>query len=710
MRTPRKTPPRTTSNRHPEPFARIAALLTALATTLALTACGEAPTEPQTSLRAQPTVVPRVAIEAQVRAESLAGSVHEEVDCQQCHAPQPEGGDTVGDATGCAPCHEKIEREFAKSVHAGRAGQPPEGSVRCVHCHGAHDTRPSEDPRSRVYRRQISLTCSQCHQPAPADGDDPTLQGKRPLVETIHQKALVTQGLLAAPSCTDCHGTHTIIDVDDPQSPVHRGNVTNTCGKCHQGIADKYRQGVHGELLAAGRGDAPVCTDCHAPHAATGSVGPVQVDSERVCGRCHERQLQRYLQTYHGRALHLGHGTVAGCHDCHGRHGILPASNPESPLSAEHRTATCGSCHPGATDSFAAFQAHGDHTDSENYPILFWTFLGMTTLILGTFAVWGVHTLLWAVRMVLDLWRDPEGFREEKERVRTEQEGKLYTRFTSIDRLCHTLVIISFLTLVATGMPLKFHQSWWSQVAFDLLGGAEVAATLHRIAAFISLIYLVIHVTRLIVSIIAVRDSFRDAQGRLRLRRILGVLFGPDSPLPNPSDVKDVADQTRWFLGRGKRPQFDRFTYWEKFDYIAEFWGSAFIGLSGLVMWFPESVANIAPGWVVNVAHVIHSQEALLAAGFILTFHFFNGHLRTEKFPLDTVMFSGRITEEELMHERGRQYERLREAGQLEQMKAGRDWPTARWIYGTLGLLAVYVGLALAAMICWAVVQRMLGG
>jgi predicted CXXCH cytochrome family protein len=716
MRTPPDTQPRTDAGRsfRSSDRNRLGALLAVLVSIVALAACGDPTPAPRPALREKPTLAPAPVIEGQVQAESLQGSVHEDVDCNECHAPRrgerdAAHGGGLNEPAQCASCHEPVTRTYAKSVHAKVEDEHQEPGVRCVHCHGAHDTRPKSDPRARTYRRQISLTCSQCHQPTSADeqGDE---QAVRPMVETIHQRALVTQGLLAAPSCIDCHGSHEISSVADPKSPVNRSNVTATCGKCHQGIAKKYAQGVHGELLAAGNGDAPVCTDCHRPHGDSSALGPIEVDSESVCGRCHQRQLQRYLQTYHGKALHLGHGTVAACHDCHGRHGILRATDPDSMLSDQNRTATCARCHPGATDSFAAFQAHGDYTDSQNYPILFWTFITMTSLILGTFVVWGIHTLLWAVRMVLDLWRDPEGFREEKARVRTEQEGKLYSRFTPIDRFCHTLVIISFLTLVATGMPLKFPQNWFSQLVFDLVGGAEVAASLHRIAAIISFLYLGIHISRLVVSIFAVRGSFRDAQGHLRLRRILGVFFGPDSPLPNPSDVKDVADQTRWFLGRGKRPQFDRFTYWEKFDYIAEFWGSAFIGFSGLVMWFPETFTTVAPGWVVNVAHVIHSQEALLAAGFILTFHFFNGHLRTEKFPLDTVMFSGRITEEELMHERGRQYERLKESGQLEQMKSKRDWTSAKWIYGILGLTAVYLGLALAAMIGWSLVQRALGG
>jgi hypothetical protein len=121
-------------------------------------------------------------------------------------------------------------------------------------------------------------------------------------------------------------------------------------------------------------------------------------------------------------------------------------------------------------------------------------------------------------------------------------------------------------------------------------------------------------------------------------------------------------------------------------------------------------VTRFAPGWLVNVAHVIHSQEALLAAGFILTFHFFNTHFRPEKFPVDTVMFSGRISEQELVHERKRQHDRLEAEGRLDELLVEDEWGRARWIYSALGLIAVYASVVLAIAIFFALGKRLLGG
>ena len=96
---------------------------------------------------------------------------------------------------------------------------------------------------------------------------------------------------------------------------------------------------------------------------------------------------------------------------------------------------------------------------------------------------------------------------------------------------------------------------------------------------------------------------------------------------------KEAVQSIRWFFGLGPRPSYGRYTYWEKFDYFAVLWGIIIIGGTGLVLWFPEIFTRILPGWSVNVATIIHSDEALLAVGFIFTIHFFNTHFRPDKFP-----------------------------------------------------------------------------
>ncbi len=370
---------------------------------------------------------------------------------------------------------------------------------------------------------------------------------------------------------------------------------------------------------------------------------------------------------------------------------------------------TCRQCHPTATANLTGYLAHGDHTDRKNYPRLYWTYVLMTGLLVGVFGFFGVHTLLWLVRTLIVYYRDPSAFRDSKRLARREQDGKLFWRFRPVDRFCHFLVICSFLLLVFTGMPLKFSHTEWAQTLFDWVGGVSVAASLHRLGALITFFYFALHIASLVGPLWRMRASFRDDRGRFRVRKLLAVVFGPDSPAPNLQDLRDFWANLKWFLGRGPRPQFDRFTYWEKFDYLAVFWGVAIIGLSGLALWIPETATRILPGWTINVAQVIHSDEALLAAGFIFLFHFFNVHMRPERFPIDTVIFSGRISEHEMREERGRLYERLEKTGRLDEERAPAGWQEWRPIFVPIGMIAFGIGMALVVAIFWTMSSRMLG-
>ncbi|HCC31260.1 MAG TPA: cytochrome C, partial [Marinilabiliales bacterium] len=145
-------------------------------------------------------------------------------------------------------------------------------------------------------------------------------------------------------------------------------------------------------------------------------------------------------------------------------------------------------------------------------------------------------------------------------------------------------------------------------------------------------------------------------------------IFSGSSLMFNKNDWRDFVDTIKWFVGKGPKPQYGRWTYWEKFDYMAVFWGVAVIGLTGLMLWFPEVATKILPGWVINVAHIIHSDEALLAVGFIFTIHFFNTHFRPEAFPMDTVIFTGHVPVEEYKTDRPKEYEDLENSGKIKEV------------------------------------------
>jgi cytochrome b subunit of formate dehydrogenase len=160
--------------------------------------------------------------------------------------------------------------------------------------------------------------------------------------------------------------------------------------------------------------------------------------------------------------------------------------------------------------------------------------------------------------------------------------------------------------------------------------------------------------------------------------------------VPQPRDIVQMVQHFRWFGGLGPRPHFDRFSYWEKFDYWAVFWGMFIIGGSGFMLWFPTFFSKFLPGWVFNVATIVHGEEALLAVGFIFTIHFFNGHLRPEKVPMALVIFTGRLPENEMKDERLIEYERLVQQGGLKALEvpapSSQSFLFSR-ILGSVGLI-----------------------
>jgi cytochrome b subunit of formate dehydrogenase len=176
--------------------------------------------------------------------------------------------------------------------------------------------------------------------------------------------------------------------------------------------------------------------------------------------------------------------------------------------------------------------------------------------------------------------------------------------------------------------------------------------------------------------------------------------FGPDSLVPNWKDLDDMVGMFKWFFGKGPKPRFDRWTYFGKFDYWAVFWGVSVIGGSGLMLALPHVTATYLPGWVLNVATVVHGEEAFLAAVFLFTVHFFNNHFRPEKMPPpDIVMFTGTQSLEEFSHEHPAQYQRLVDSGQLEKYLV--DAPSRPLTFGSkvLGLVLIFTGLTLLTLI-----------
>lgn len=270
-------------------------------------------------------------------------------------------------------------------------------------------------------------------------------------------------------------------------------------------------------------------------------------------------------------------------------------------------------------------------------------------------------------------------------------------RFTILQRFLHFLVIISFLTLAVTGMALKFAMEGWAQWIGDVSGGFAVLGALHRFCAIITFIYFILTLGLLY-------RMWRNSG-----KSLAGFILDPEGLVPNLNDAKEMVATFKWFFG-GPQPKYGRWTYWEKFDFMAVFWGIAVIGSTGLALWFPEQFSRIFPGYWLNIATIIHSDEALLASGFIFTIHFYNTHLRPEKFPLDPVIFVGSITVDELKHERPREYEQLVASGELEKL-VSKKGPEAWQLKAAkvFGLFVVSTGSLLIIAIIVSMIRYLAG-
>jgi len=622
-----------------------------------------------------------------VDSHELPNSMHKNIQCTKCHtevSDHLERPCSTNEPVDCSSCHAEVFDMYFASGHGQAYYQEKEDAPYCTDCHGTHGTQSRYDDTSPVYRMAIPQLCGDCHREDGQATSQSELLEKNPLADyssSVHGLGLTGKGLTVSAVCTDCHTTHMALKTTDERSSVHPTNVQATCGTCHKGIYETFMQSDHAYTEEFPGKEYPTCVKCHSAHV----ISSVQQDKfmnevTTQCGSCHEETATTYMQTYHGKAYQLGYYESARCSDCHGSHNVLKSTNPASMTSPENLVNTCGACHVGANKRFTGYLSHATHKDD---PRMNFAYIFMTTLLLSVFSFFGIHLLMWLPRSLTE--------RLKKRKMAPKEESKKYIqRFSKKQRITHVFVIVSFIILALTGMMLKFAHMDWAKWLSRLLGGVHNAGVLHRIGAVITFGYFAFHLFNLIKE---------KRQKRLSLRKFI---FGKDSLWFNRQDIKDFVATIKWFIGRGPRPSYGRWTYWEKFDYLAVFWGVAIIGFSGLVLWFPITFTRIFPGWVINVCQIIHSDEALLAVGFIFTIHFFNTHFRPEAFPMDTVIFTGHLSLEHFKHERPREYQELKEAGKLEGKIVEKEFSKEyiRWIR-FFGFLALGIGVILIALIIY---------
>ena len=335
-----------------------------------------------------------------VDEHKFGSSIHGSLQCNNCHAdikgyPHPDKIAPVK----CETCHTEEAQGLAGSVHSNAADHP------CTSCHGdAHSIFPKTDPRSAVYPLNVPKTCSACHSNDGMAKKHGLASVYPSYIDSIHGFALSKEGLLVAANCQSCHGSHHILSQKDPQSATNKANVPATCGKCHAGITENYENGVHGKAIAAGKMDAPVCSDCHTAHAILQPTeAEFRTQSTPICGSCHKEKFSTYRDTFHSQLGSLGgYVETARCWDCHGAHDVLPASDPRSPVNKANLVKTCGRCHAGANASFVQYQPHANARNRKLNPALYFIRLFMNLLLASTLTFFVIHTVLWLIRSRYD--------------------------------------------------------------------------------------------------------------------------------------------------------------------------------------------------------------------------------------------------------------------------------------------------------------------
>lgn len=618
----------------------------------------------------------------------LPNSVHKNIQCIKCHTAVSDHLQrpcSTNEPVDCSSCHAEVSTLYFESGHGQAYYNKKEDAPYCTDCHGSHGTKSRYDDTSPVYRTAIPTLCGECHQEDGQASKSTELAQTNAMADyssSVHGRGLTNKGLTVSAVCTDCHTSHFAVKASDERSSIHPTNIQATCGTCHKGIYDTYMTSDHAYRTDLPGKEFPTCVKCHSAHVISAvNQDKFMIEVTTQCGACHEETAQTYLETYHGKAYQLGYYESARCSDCHGSHGILKSDNPESMTSQENLVATCAACHVGANKRFSEYLSHATHHDD---PKMKFAYIFMTTLLLGVFSFFGIHLLLWLPRSLQE--------RLKKRKAPPKEAGKKQIkRFSKNQRITHIFVIISFILLALTGMMLKFAHMDWAKFLSNMLGGVQTAGVLHRIGAVITFGYFAFHILNLV------------KQKRRKRLSMTQFIFGKNSLWFNKQDILDFVATIKWFIGRGPRPNYGRWTYWEKFDYLAVFWGVAIIGFSGLVLWFPIFFTKFLPGWVINVSQIVHSDEALLAVGFIFTVHFFNTHFRPEAFPMDTVIFTGYMPLEHFKHERPREYQELKESGRLDELVTEKEYSKESLrLIRFFGFLALTIGVILVGLIIYA--------
>ena len=577
----------------------------------------------------------------------FAQSVHGDFSCIDCHT------DAVGDphpdtlaAVNCGLCHEDEVVDYTSGIHGQKFMAGDTCAPTCASCHGTHNIKSSTDATSKTYAVNLPATCGACHKkggPACTHRID-IAQPVENFERGVHGHAL-EQGNDQAASCNDCHGSHLLLPRSDPRSKIYQTNISKTCGRCHEDIVQEYDNSSHGRALAKGEFDAPTCITCHGEHQILSPLNeeaptnPIHI-ANRTCMPCHgSAKLNRkygllpnptesYQSSYHGLASARGSKIAANCTSCHGIHNILGPDDPNSTINPANLSATCGSCHPNASEEFSRSYVHVRALSLEDkianvirqiYILLIVVVIG--GMILHNFVIWIGYV---------------------RKKIRALKTTPVIRRFDKHWIAQHIATMIAFTILVITGFALKFPDAGWVQFLGKIGLTESVRGVTHRVAA-----------------VVLIAAALYQWVFLLFVKKWKGEI---KSLAPSAADIRQFFQHMEYHLGLTKKyPDFDRYSYVEKAEFWALVWGNLIMLFTGLVLWFPTVATKYFPGWIVKASETVHYYEAWLAALAILFYHMFFAIFHPDDYPINLAGFTGKIPEEEAKERFPKWYRKLME-------------------------------------------------
>jgi cytochrome b subunit of formate dehydrogenase len=504
----------------------------------------------------------------------------------------------MDDSTGVRDFHIDPYK-YASSVH---------GRLDCRQCHQDIEQVPHNLPVKRV-------DCStSCHIVDPYTGKVFSHKKIQKELETsVHSFNPASEFNEKKPACRDCHTNSLFRE----QISAELENAQGKCRSCHEDFKELDRSLKHLTLhlsqdeMWSNQKSFNSCIRCHTDQELVSDSLQIKLKEDVVVS---------FLETFHGRGFSFGDERSPVCADCHGYHGVYAQVDERSMIHDNNLQQTCGTtgCHDDATFSFATAGSMHNFYDGFEANLLFIIKNVYIFLILMTVGTMVLHNSMDLKAYLRNRKKHPEP--ENKKRRR-------FTRLTKRDRVSHFIMFVSFGLLAITGALLWLPpENFGSLPEYELF--MPIRAWSHRIAAVLITMASLYHILY--------------ATMAKRGRKLLWAIF------PKFEDLKLIGQNISFMLGKREHPpKFGYFNYMEKIEYWAYAWGSIVMTVTGIILWFE----TLGSKYIVDVARLVHSLEAILAVISIVIWHFWNVHWKPGRWPMSETWIDGTIDEEALAEE-----------------------------------------------------------